>query len=404
MLATRISTLLVVVSAVLLVSRVADASSKIYDECSEYDVYNGTTNVQYDVEYMCVTEWTEDADDITFYLIFATPVFRTMFSDGRGSVAKILIDNNGDGVTDIRVSTNGFTYPTDNGTVGAKVYLGANQTTSKCAASTWTDVSSSAKWIGFAVSKGCLGLPNTFWVRGYADYNTSDNTGFDYAPDDFYSFTIPTSISATTTTTTTPISTHIPSAPSSIVIQKTSESSLQLTWLDNSSDELGFLVQRNDLPVVAGTTTTDWPNKTAPNQNFWTASGLATGKQYCFAVASYNGIGASSFTDFACLNLSAATITATTVASDSLACDAVRIKKSKVTASINVSAGVPNAGKKLLFEMYSKGKWIRIGYGRVSAAGAAVVRANSTVAKTKGPLPIRATQGSRFICEGTLSG
>jgi len=67
-----------------------------------------------------------------------------------------------------------------------------------------------------------------------------------------------------------------------------------------------------------------------------------------------------------------------------------------------ISAGVSNAGKRIMVEAFDGGKWVRLGMTRVTANGEAAMNLKGSIAKLSGALPIRATQGSRFICEGTV--
>jgi len=183
-------------------------------------------------------------------------------------------------------------------------------------------------------------------------------------------------------------------------VVQTGADSVRVSWLDNSSGEQGFLIQRNDLPVPAGTTVVAWPYKVGSNVAEWSVGGLAPGSQVCVAVASFSASGASRFTDFACVNLVAATTTSSTLAA-ALSCDASWGKKGKARL-VTVTAGVANAGKRLSFEAFSGGSWVSLGMGRVTASGQAAIQVKGAAAKLSGAMPIRATQGSRFICEGTL--
>jgi hypothetical protein len=56
-----------------------------------------------------------------------------------------------------------------------------------------------------------------------------------------------------------------------------------------------------------------------------------------------------------------------------------------------------------VFEVYQNGKWSILGKARVVATGSADVKVKSSPIGKSGQYPIRATQGSRFICEGDLS-
>lgn len=374
------------------------SASKTYEVFSVYDSSDAKTASQYNLTYISVAEWSEHPGDIVFYLFFATQISQYMFNDNGGSWAGAFIDTNSDGNDDISVVTNNQTYPLDNTLVPA--YAAKDGRNSGCTAVTWSNINEGAKWIGFKVSKSCLGLPTAFAVQGYADYIENDDLGFDYAPESRMAFRIPTSATTTTTTTTTPVIAQAPNAPASLAVSMTSDSSLHLTWIDNSTNEDGFIIQRDDLQVPAGTTTTAWPYKTAANVASWDVTGLATAKRYCFAIAAYNSAGASRFTDWGCIDLGGTASVATTA--PQLTCDAARGKKSGTTIVIAAQTDTANAGRKLSFEAYANGKWVKIGSARVTAAGLATLKAKVSVVRTKGVVAIRATQGSRFICEGNL--
>jgi hypothetical protein len=391
---------LAVLLALLPVIPASNASaSKTYEVFSDYDSNDARTDPNYDLSYISVAEWSEYPGDIFFYLFFETPISRFMFNDGRKSWGGIFIDTNFDGTDDISIVTNDQTYPLNNTLISA--YSAVNGRSSGCTTKTFSNINESASWIGFKVSKSCLRLPNSFNVQGYADFVADDNSGFDYAPETPMSFNL--SSGTTTTTTTTVPGVQVPNAPSSLAVTATSNSSLHMTWIDNSSNEDGFLIQRDDLPVAAGTSTAAWPYKTAASVASWDVTGLATGKRYCFAISAYNAAGASKFTDWGCIDLGAAT-PIVGITSPQLTCDATRGKKTGTTILVTVQAGTTNAGKKLAVEAYVSGKWVNIGSARVTAAGVATLKPKVSVVKTKGVITIRATQGSRFICEGSLRG
>jgi hypothetical protein len=136
----------------------------------------------------------------------------------------------------------------------------------------------------------------------------------------------------------------------------------------------------------------------------WAVGGLVPGSQVCFAVAAFGASGSSRFTDFACLNLQLPTTTTVAPVATSLSCDAVRGKQTKTSLTITITTGVANAGRRLTIEAFSQGRWVKLGLARVTANGQAELVVKGGQAALTGSLPIRATQGSRFVCEGTLSG
>ena len=387
---------------------VAAAWEKSWEKCSGFDSSDRSTASGYDLDYICATQFSDRVDKITFFLFFRQYITRYQFNNSYGSWAAAVIDTNFDGEWDMYIRTDRATLPTDSSTVAGRS-VNARYESIGCPAIVWSNIAGSAKWIGIEVSKSCLGLPaGGFNIQGYADSEFWTDDGFDWAPESAMFITPPVNSSPPTTTTTTTTTTlppvQVPNAPASLSVSKVSDSSLRVTWIDNSSNEEGFLVQRDDIPVPAGTTVTAWPYRVSPGVVSWDATGLAIGKRYCFTVASFNSAGVSRFADWACMDL-AATVAGTTAPSTAagLSCDATRgrVKGSKIT--VDVMGSSLNAGRRLSFEVFVGGKWVRIGSARVLASGAASISAPVGVVQKSGALPMRATQGSRFICEGTLS-
>jgi hypothetical protein len=87
----------------------------------------------------------------------------------------------------------------------------------------------------------------------------------------------------------------------------------------------------------------------------------------------------------------------------SLSCDGVVAKNLKTVATFQMTTAVSNAGRLLKFEYYENGKWKVLGQARVVASGKATLNLKKVSISKIGSYPIRATQGSRFICEGDLS-
>jgi hypothetical protein len=88
------------------------------------------------------------------------------------------------------------------------------------------------------------------------------------------------------------ISTGIPSAPSSLHAQALSASQVQLSWTDNSNNELGFLIERRQ------------PNgaykeisRTGPNTTRFIDNGLSRNQQYFYRIRAYNNNGSSPYSD-----------------------------------------------------------------------------------------------------------
>jgi hypothetical protein len=97
------------------------------------------------------------------------------------------------------------------------------------------------------------------------------------------------------------------------------------------------------------------------------------------------------------------TVAPTTTVDMSLSCDGVVAKNLKTVATFQMTTAVSNAGRLLKFEYYENGKWKVLGQARVVASGKATLNLKKVSISKIGSYPIRATQGSRFICEGDLS-
>ena len=382
-------------------------AAKAWEQCSNYDSADPTTSSSYDLDYICATQWSDEPNKIYFYLFFRTIISANQFNNSYGSWAAMTIDTNSDGDYDLYIRTTNQTLPYDRRTVPGRVVR--NGSTVNCPVDVFTDLGTSAKWLGLSVNKDCVGINGIgLNLQGYAASEFYYDNGYDFAPSSAFYVGPPLNPAATTTTTTTTTTTvpkvQIPNAPSSVSISQLSETSLRITWLDNSTNEDGFLIQRNDTPVPAGTSISAWPYKTAANSPTIEYAGLTTNRSYCFSISSYNSAGSSSFTDSACYNLQGAVATTqTTAPPKSLSCDATRVSSTAKSVQIIVDTGAANAGKTMKFEVFKAGKWIAIGTGRTSKTGASALLANIKIVGKNGSLPIRGTQGSRFICEGNLS-
>jgi hypothetical protein len=397
-----------VLASVLVFSGIAVAASTVWILDSAYDNYNRSDiNQYYDINYLSAAEWDDDINAknnlISFYINLKTPVTQNMFNDNQDSWAGLYFDYTGDGTDELKIEISDISFK-DNLT-STSVWLNSSSAGAgigKCGAVTYTNIASSVKWIGIKFDKVCAGLPNSFYVDAFIDYNANDDAGFDYNGDWF--LTIPSTTATTTTTTTTVPKVQIPNAPSSVSISQLSETSLRITWLDNSTNEDGFLIQRNDTPVPSGTSSSAWPYKTATNTPSVEYAGLITNRSYCFSISSYNSAGSSAFTDSACINLIGAVPTTQPPASvASLSCDASRVSSAGKSVQIVVETGIANAGKAIKFEIYKGGDWVAIGTGRTSKTGVSALTAKINIVGKKGTFPIRGSQGSRFICEGSLT-
>jgi hypothetical protein len=105
--------------------------------------------------------------------------------------------------------------------------------------------------------------------------------------------------SGTVTPTPTPTA---PSAPSSLTARAISSSQISLAWLDNSSDESGFYVERS----LDGTSYSRIATVGA-NVKAYSNTGLTASKKYYYRVRAYNAAGNSSASNIASATTSAAT-------------------------------------------------------------------------------------------------
>lgn len=177
------------------------ADSKILDVFSDYDSYNPSgIDFNYDLQRVEVGLYASDSDRLVVWLHFRNPITRTMFlssaNGGSAPWALVSIWRNkpstmGGNSQDFRLSTNGVTaYPLDNGGIAATASGnissgGTRSDLGSCKPTTWSNVSEGAKWIGFGISRSCAKLPDSFYISGYVDPNTTngDYSDFDYAPD-----------------------------------------------------------------------------------------------------------------------------------------------------------------------------------------------------------------------------
>ena len=83
-----------------------------------------------------------------------------------------------------------------------------------------------------------------------------------------------------------------PAAPSNLAATPINETSIEVTWTDNSNNEEGFLVQRK---LTVGGTWADLTTVGADVTSFEDGS-LVTGNEYCYRVRSFNAAGNSAYT------------------------------------------------------------------------------------------------------------
>jgi len=186
----------------LLGSTTANAATTWYQRSKLDITYDGTLyNSQYDLEHSSVYIFDNSDDEIYFYLEFLQVPKVSMFNDGLGSFGIISLDYDRDGKEDFRLWTpSGVNLRTNRVSVNgrAKSYVNGSSAVSSCSVDVFTNIDEGDEWVGFKVSRKCIGLPNTFNMFGYAEYNDKGNVGsFDFAPYPDLTVTLPSSTSST---------------------------------------------------------------------------------------------------------------------------------------------------------------------------------------------------------------
>jgi S1-C subfamily serine protease len=151
---------------------------------------------KYDVTQVDAAIFDSEQDEIYFYLNFAGVPSRSQYNDGRESFAAIFLDTNLDGKSDYKLYLANVSLETDRTSVSGDIYVVSSDSISDCTLSIFSNIDEDKKWIGFKVLRSCLGLPKTFAIQGYSDYIANDNSAFDYAPEDFFRITLPSTSGA----------------------------------------------------------------------------------------------------------------------------------------------------------------------------------------------------------------
>ena len=100
-------------------------------------------------------------------------------------------------------------------------------------------------------------------------------------------------VSANTATASVTTLDAPPIAPSGLVASASSQSQIQLSWTDNSTDESGFYI---DQASTSGFSTGLVTRSVGANVSSFTATGLASASTYYFRVRAYKAVGASANT------------------------------------------------------------------------------------------------------------
>lgn len=196
---------LTLVLLVSLLTPIKAVAAVTWDIQSKKDVtYDGDVyNAQYDLEYVSAQIFDNDTDFIYFYMDFLQVPKVGMFNDGLESFAFIGLDYDMDGDRDIRLELEEVTLRTDRQVVEGTVWDPATKKVLDCDLGIYANIAEGDKWIGFKVSRKCIGLPSTFDLFAYAEYNNKGNAGsWDYAPYPYLRVNLPGASSSSTTSTT----------------------------------------------------------------------------------------------------------------------------------------------------------------------------------------------------------
>jgi len=175
--------LLLAVSSLLFIAPPSANAVVTWRDASAADFYNMSgLDPRFDLEKVIGQIFDNETDNIYFFLDFQSVPSVGMFDDGKSSWAGIFIDTNNDGNSDLRISIEDRMEP-DLSSVPGRAYNINAKNNLTCDVRVYNNINAQSTWIGFKVSRSCLGLPNTFGVQGYADYIANDNRSYDYVPD-----------------------------------------------------------------------------------------------------------------------------------------------------------------------------------------------------------------------------
>jgi hypothetical protein len=154
---------------------------------------------------------------------------------------------------------------------------------------TWTDNSNQT---GFYIERS---PDNSTWTQigsttstSYQDTGLSSTTTYYYRVSAYNAGGNSAYTTATSATTLTPI----PTAPSTLVATAASTTQVTLTWVDNSSNETGFYIERSPDDST-------WTQITsvAANTTTYNDTGLSSSTAYYYRVRAYNAGGDSAYTN-----------------------------------------------------------------------------------------------------------
>jgi hypothetical protein len=158
---------------------------------SPADSYNPPNlNTNFDLTSVSAAIFDNDTEFVNFYANFQYAPKLSQFNDGRGSWMAIFMDLNLDGKAEYQLSFEGD-LKGDLTAIKGYAYNMITKEDSPCNVGVFTNINAGKKWVGFEVSRICLGMPRQFNIRAYADYLSDDDKSFDYAPDSQFKIFFP---------------------------------------------------------------------------------------------------------------------------------------------------------------------------------------------------------------------
>jgi hypothetical protein len=181
-------TCLVLIGSLFLPISPASATLLQYQQ-SPADTYNRTDlPAEFNLTDIAFGVSDNYPDEYMFFLDYSKPITASQFADGLGSWGGIFLDIDNDGDADYSLETNSIPYDANYSKQARFIDRRSGTPTEiiTCAIKTWTNLEKSANFIGFSIKKICLDFSTTIGVRGFTDFDSGDNGGFDYAPENFW--------------------------------------------------------------------------------------------------------------------------------------------------------------------------------------------------------------------------
>jgi hypothetical protein len=222
------------VASVLIGLAPSSVAAATFNVASEADGYNMPgLNSGFDITHISVAIFDNDPDLVSFYIHFKNVPRINQFNDGQGSWTGLLLDFDLDGKEEIELSFEATLKSDLNSISGTAVDIATSKFLS-CDVDVFTNIDEDKTWIGFEVSRSCLGIPRVLKVKAYADYIAGDKLNYDFAPDDQFQITFNSSANSGGGTKVT-----IPKSGSTYA--------LPAALLNTSTEAVNFTQPPNDL-------------------------------------------------------------------------------------------------------------------------------------------------------------